>query len=252
VGECCQTAGGDLPKIDFLKAQMGMNNTRKRGILICFVGIDGSGKTTQAQALAKVMREEYQSKVRTPWVKFEPKMTKPFLEIAKWLFFRGKDMYQDYADYLSTKRSLLRNWFWSTLYRYLLLIDYFPQVFFKIRLPLERMEIVICDRYIYDTVVDLAVDSNYPTQQLRQTMRYYSRLFPRPDMIFLLDLPEEIARQRKGDIPSLRYLTERRKAYLAISQDYKMRVLDGTAETIRLGDLVKSEVVRYLREGTQS
>jgi len=222
-----------------------MNNIIKKGILICFIGIDGSGKTTQAKALAKVMKERYKAKVNNAWVKFEPKMTKPFLAIARWLFFRKKDLYDDYTEHFNTKRSLLRNRFWSTLYRYLLLFDYFPQVFLKIKLPLRRAEIVICDRYIYDTVVDLAVDSNYSDQQLKETMRHYSRLFPKPDLVFFIDLPEEIAHQRKDDIPSLHYLSERRKAYLSISQEYKMVILDGTTEPLRLKDVVKSEVVKY-------
>lgn len=49
-----------------------------------------------------------------------------------------------------------------------------------------------------------------------------------PDILFLIDLPEEIAHKRKDDVPSVDYLRDRRKMYLYIGNEYKMTILDGS------------------------
>jgi dTMP kinase len=65
---------------------------------------------------------------------------------------------------------------------------------------------------------------------------------PPPDLIFLIDLPESIAFQRKDDTPSLYYLKERREIYRWLSREYKMEVIDGTKSMAE----VEAEVKRRL------
>ena len=66
------------------------------------------------------------------------------------------------------------------------------------------------------------------------------------NLIFLLDLPEELAYQRKGDVPSIDYLAERRKIYLNMDKDYNTVALDATKGLTELKDMVKSSVFEYL------
>lgn len=217
----------------------------KKGTLICFIGIDGSGKTTQAKALSESLAR---SGINTGyvWSRFEPKLIKPLVAIAKGLFFRGKDVFRDYAGYVNTKRNLSKNTVLLATYQYLLLFDYFLQIFQRVKVPLMRGKVIVCDRYIHDTVADLAVDYGYSDEQVQKTLRSYLRLFPKPDLVFLLDLPEELAYQRKGDVPSIDYLTERRKIYLNIGNDCKVVAIDATKGLIELEDIVKSSVFEYL------
>lgn len=217
----------------------------KRPVLICFIGIDGSGKTTQAKALCESLARSG-IKTRYVWTRFEPKLTRPFVAMAKGLFFRGKDVFTDYAGYLSTKRSLSQHTVLLATYQYLLLFDYFLQIFQRVKVPLMRGDVIVCDRYIHDTVADLAVDYGYSDEKVQKTLRSYLRLFPKPDLVFLMDLPEELAYQRKGDVPSIDYLTERRKIYLNIGDDCKVVAIDATKGLIELEDIVKSRVFEYL------
>ena len=53
------------------------------------------------------------------------------------------------------------------------------------------------------------------------------RWLPEPNLVFLADVPEEIAYQRKDDVPSIEYLKERRQRYLRIQKEYDMVRLDG-------------------------
>lgn len=217
----------------------------KRGTLICFIGVDGSGKTTQAKALCESLARTG-IKTRYVWTRFEPKLIKPLVAMAKGLFFRGKDVFRDYADYANTKRNLSKNTILLTTYQYLLLLDYSLQIFQKVKVPLMRGEVIVCDRYIHDTLADLAVDYGYSDEETQKTLRSYLRLFPNPDLVFLLDLPEELAYQRKGDVPSIDYLAQRRNIYLNMGKDYNVVALDATKGLIELEDIIKSSAFEYL------
>ncbi|MFC2052217.1 dTMP kinase [Chloroflexota bacterium] len=214
---------------------------RDKPIFICFVGIDGAGKTTQAKKLSEMLqkrgiRSEY------IWNKFEPRLAAPFLKIAKLLFFRRRSIFGNYTEHVRTKRRLLANPVVSTVYQYLWLIDYLSQIFFKTRMPLIRGKSIVCDRYIYDPIVDLTVDLDYSEKKVAEMLRKTLLLFPKPDMVFLIDLPEEIAYQRKDDVPSLDYLKERRKVYLNIAKDGKMILVDGCGDPAELQSIIWDKV----------
>ena len=110
-----------------------------------------------------------------------------------------------------------------------------------------RHKNIVCDRYIYDTVVDLATDLNYSDSKRNSVLRNFLRLSPKPDMIFLIDLPEEIAYQRKTDVPSINYLRERREIYLNIGKECGMTLLDGSKELGELENLILNKVKAFLQ-----
>lgn len=213
----------------------------RKGTLICFTGIDGSGKTTQAQALTETMKERGIMS-QYVWVKFTPRITEHMMRILKRLLFRKKDEFTDYSGYLDARRRLFKNRLLFTFYHCLMLVDYYLQILLRIRVPLMKGKVVVCDRYIYDTVVDIAYDSDYSPEKIKKTLKLYLRLFPKPDVVFLIDLPEEIAYQRKNDIPSLYYLSERRKIYLDMGREHDMIILDGTEDESELKSVIESKV----------
>ena len=82
-----------------------MKKSLEDNFLICFIGIDGSGKTT----IAKKMVDEFNNKnVKTMYVynTYKPLLAKPLLMLAKLLFLKNADMYKNYDEYYSAKKSL--------------------------------------------------------------------------------------------------------------------------------------------------
>ena len=202
---------------------------KRNGIFICFTGIDGAGKTTLAKFLINYLRKEG---IQATYVysRYVPILLRPIMFIGKLLFFRDKDFYRDYSEYSNTKKTTSKQHpLLSRLYQHLLLFDYSFQILFKIKLPLLFGKNIVCDRYIHDTIVtDLSVDFNYSKKDVKNSLNKILYLFPMPDILFLIDLPEEIAHKRKDDVPSVDYLRDRRKMYLYIGNEYKMTILDGS------------------------
>lgn len=218
----------------------------RRGKIICFTGIDGSGKTT----LAKYLTDELHRRgVDTRYVygRYQPAALRPLMYLGKLLFFRNKNMFQDYSDYAGSKKEAAReHTLLARLYQRLLFWEYALQLTFRVSLPVTILNrTLVCDRYIIDTVVtDLAVDFHYSEEEVEEVIREMYGRFPRPDVTFLIDLPEEIAMERKDDTPSVQYLEERRRLYLMSAETVGAVVLDGSLprETIRESVLQHSGV----------
>lgn len=202
---------------------------KHRPLLICFTGIDGTGKTTHALELARALNQDG---IPGQYVRtfFNPLLLRPAYQLAKRLFIRGRDIHRDYNEYTRSTKHLFRLSFLEVPFRYSYFAEYWLHIFPRVRWPLFRGRCAVLDRYAYDAVVGLAADLGYPPQQaIRLLPRCWSFL-PKPDIVFLMDLPEEVAFQRKTDTPSLAYLQARRRLYLDLAQSDGMVVLDSSRD----------------------
>lgn len=87
----------------------------------------------------------------------------------------------------------------------------------NLRLTVKRMaktnvDVVIFDRYIYDELANLPLDSWFA----RGFARLLLKVTPRPDAAFLIDADPEAARSRKPEYP-LEFLVRNRQSYLRLS-----------------------------------
>jgi dTMP kinase len=130
----------------------------------------------------------------------------------------------------------------AAVYERLMLIDYFQQTFFRVTIPLCRGKTIICDRYIYDIVIDIACDLEYPIEKMTDLLAYSFKYIMKPDITFLIDIPESIAFNRKDDTPSIAHLLERRKHYKGLANNNKMYVLDGTYNI----DVLHNQVLEFI------
>ncbi len=197
-------------------------------MLICFTGIDGSGKSTLARESVSVLKN-CGIKSQYAYGRYQPIITKPLIFIGRIFLLGQRDYCENYSEYVYKKRGLFKNCCFSRVYEFLLLLDYLFQAIINVKFPLALRRNVICDRYVYDTVItDLAIDMNYSMQKVERVIRGLFLLLPQPTLTFLIDLPEVDAYNRKKDVPSIEYLRARRRIYLAISKKEGMIVLDGS------------------------
>ena len=216
---------------------------KTKGFLICFTGIDGTGKTTLSKELVELLNKKG-VKCKYVYARLNAYILKPFILVGNSVFLRGRNISENYSEYSNTKRRAIeKHSFLSSVYQRILLFDYVLQVFFKVKLPLIFGKNIVCDRYVYDTVItDLSVDMNYSRDMVISLLNKLLRFFPEPDIAFLIDVPEEIAYQRKDDTPSIRYLKDRRDMYLDVGKEYGMITLDGSKSLDELKNLIQKRV----------
>jgi len=215
-------------------------------MLITISGIDGAGKSKQAELLRQAI-EACMLRVHCVWSRGgSSSFTAACLRFGRRFWGHAKlSPVRDGTgsvkeDAFDTRRSMLRNpiarWGWAAVVVVDLLIRYWRRVAW----PLWRGRIVVADRYVADAVAELDAYLDRKDSRRSWAGRLLSALSPRPDMVFLLDLPAEVAAHRMtGGRESATYLCHLREMHLRQARKTKAIVLDAT----RSADHVSDEMV---------
>jgi len=211
--------------------------------IACIIGIDGTGKSTLARGLTRAL-DKQGVPAATIYGKTYPILSRLFIVMGRVTVLRRHDQWIDYGSYVTTKKNVMHNRFLAGAYSVAVLLDYFPQMWLKLLPHLIAGRVVVCDRYLYDTVInDLAVHLNYSDQDADRAIKFGMKLLPNPMMTVLLDVPPEVAIARKNDVPHIDYLNERRYWYLRLKQRAEVRICNGEDPA---GDLVNSLLVEVM------
>lgn len=199
-----------------------------KGKLIVFSGLDGAGKSTQIEILV----DYFCSKGRPP----------------KFIWTRG-----GYTSLFNSLKNLLRKLLGKhipppgrnekrkqvmhskrvqKLWLITALFDLLRVYTFQIRFWLWSAKIVICDRYLIDTLIDFKI--NFKNQNVERWFLYKLLLWasPQPDISFLMLIPveEAIKRSEQKNEPfpdSPEILAKRLSMYKELLDDKNWTILDG-------------------------
>jgi len=211
--------------------------------IICFIGIDGSGKTTLCRELVKELRSRGIPS-RYVYGRFLPKMMAPVFKIISKLTLDDNNTHKYHNTRLKNQRRLLSNPLISRIFIGGVLLDQIFQVLLKIYLPSKfRKEVVICDRYFHDTaVIDIAVPCEFSDNDTVRFVQRYLPLFPKINMLFLVVVPPSIAFQRKKDILSIKVLERLSDTYLHTARHFGVTTIDGTRDLSELTSVLLSKL----------
>jgi len=224
----------------------------KKGMLICFIGIDGSGKTTIAKNVSEKLKENG-IECQYLYGRVNPVVSRFLMWVGrKFLLKRKKrSIFHEYNEYTTQKKRVLKSNIFSKTFIYSLLFDQVIQANIKIKPYLLVKKIVICDRYIFDTVItDISANLDYSGDETINLINKLFRMVPKPDAIFLIDVPEEIAYSRKNDVPHINYLKERRNLYLNVTKAFEVTTLDGTKSINEISKYTYT-YIKSILEGTK-
>jgi dTMP kinase len=213
--------------------------------LVCITGIDGTGKSTLAHnTVAELRRQGYEASYI--YGRTYPVISRALMALGRLTMLRGKDQWRDYRVYSASKKRRMRSPLLAVIYTAAILADYYAQIWLKLLPHLFSRQVIVSDRYVYDTVIsDLAVHLSYSAEQTARAIEDGLKLLPMPMLTVLLDVPEEVAFARKDDVPHIDYLRERRDWYLTLVARDEVKVLDGEADPIALAQALTSEIKVY-------
>jgi thymidylate kinase len=122
-----------------------------------------------------------------------------------------------------------------TIWPWILFID--DLAFYALRFR-KMKGLVISDRYFYDS----AVSSVYSGASSSRFFAIYSRFFPSPDIMFLIDVEPKVAYDRKRE-ESLEYLTKKRALYLELYRCVRCRKMKISSDDLRDASLQISSAI---------
>jgi len=207
-----------------------------RNLLICFTGVDGSGKTTHAIFLKEFLEERGYS------CKYVWGASRPFLSYFFFVFTRALGYWKSikrnaYTDPLEhAPRQLVVKL--SKIWRLCLYVDIQLKVLLKIRLPLLMGNMVICDRYFYDLLMELQLSNAFSERFLINL----SKSLPKPIVTFLMNVPTALAESRRGF--SHQYYEKRRDAFMDLRKAFGFKIIDSSKEISNNQRTIRLEILR--------
>jgi dTMP kinase len=226
--------------------------TQKSGFLICFTGVDGSGKTTQAKVLTKDLgKAGYDaiyvwSRGQAGWRKVLIKFGRLLLGVSsKKINNVDTEYIQSYQKQKSNRifRFSIARLIWQMSVK----SEHITQIRSDVLRSLKSGKIVVSDRYLWDSTVDLAISFNQKKAWLTNRFnRVAFKMVPEPDLTIFLDIPSDTALLRKNDIPGKDYIENRIGLYHALCKEYSMVWIDGCMEQEEIRKAVRNHVNNLL------
>lgn len=188
-------------------------------VILC--GLDGSGKSTQSKKL-----QEYFEKSNIPysyvWLRSPNRLSLPFLVILHLLGISSskRTIYGTKIGVtdLHNHKNLQMGW------KKILFLDLKFVSWYKINLLIKKGKIAIVDRFVIDTLVDLAVDT-CDKSVIEKLAPKFLNLIPQNSKIIFLDIDPKTSYERNHE-EELEILQQRRMLYLEISKHCTMIIID--------------------------
>ncbi|MBQ4129049.1 MAG: hypothetical protein IJD68_04680 [Ruminococcus sp.] len=195
---------------------------------ICFIGLDGSGKSTSVDFAYDTLKARgvKVKKVRAAYV---IKVMSAFIKLGKKLVMKKESdpFSADYEAYLENMRKQSEKKGVYKIFTFMTTIEFWCQIFFSITLNKLFGYTLLVDRYIYDNAVTYAANLGKDTSFLRNTIEKKWKRAPKPDLIIYIKTDVATCLSRKDDIPHPLYLTLREPLYGEIAQMYGAKVISG-------------------------
>lgn len=186
---------------------------RKSGLSVAFLAPDGGGKSTIIRGITERCADDFAD---ISYFHFRPEWLKNLgqIHISNPTQERcenrepGTEPPPNATPHDVKLQSKLKSFIRFMYYN----VDFIFGTWFKIN-PLKRKNhLVIFDRYYYDYFADTI---RYKYNLSQGLIRGFSRLIPKPDIVFILDADTEVIWKRKQEVP-VEEVARQRKAYASI------------------------------------
>ncbi|MCX5752892.1 MAG: hypothetical protein NTW97_04500 [Candidatus Krumholzibacteria bacterium] len=198
--------------------------------LVVLSGLDGSGKSTQTAILAERLGEAG-IPAAVLWNRWKPFLSAGVIRLAKrYLRAHARVKAEDYRGFTDAKRRSMKSVWKRDLWQMMVWSEYAMQVRARFLAHRRKGVTILCDRYVYDTLVDVAINFSLPASRLDELMDHpLLSLFPKPGLVIFIDIDPETGATRKSDGTPAAYLADRREYYAALARILRAPIIDGGA-----------------------
>ena len=199
--------------------------------IICFMGLDGSGKSTSIDYAYDELKKEG-VKVKIVRAAYVVKVLTLPIKLGKKLLMKkdSSPFSGDYKAYLENMRKQANKGITYKIFSFLTTCEFKAQIFFNVKLKHFFGKTLLVDRYIYDNAVTYAANLGLGEEYMRETIQKKWKNAPKPDLIIYIKTPVEVCCSRKDDIPDPLYLEIREPLYDLISTMYPTVVISGNQD----------------------
>jgi thymidylate kinase len=194
------------------------------GLFIAFLGVDGSGKTTQIENIANELRGIYSEKIRL--FHFRPEFR--YKEMQRVVFQNPHNQKR-----ITWIRSILKQLYYVFIYNW----GYYTQI-----LPLlSRNGLVLFDRYYQDLLID-PIRYRYKGARMAKIVSHF---IPKPDLYICLIGNENEIYKRKREI-SIKEIIRQQEQYSVFLPDSNTYYILADRDPQTITNDIKQIVIKFL------
>ena len=179
------------------------------GLFLEVLGPDGAGKSALSEGVAKLLVAPSYRRLRT--FHLRPRALRPTAAPG--------------PPVLNPHGSRPRSYLASVVKLGFYVADYFFGYLIKVRPSLVRDNVVLADRYYDDLLVD---HRRYRYRGPTSILKWCQRLVPKPDLLLVLDAPEDVLLARKREISRLEVSGQRRAYRELVGEQSNAFVVDAS------------------------
>jgi hypothetical protein len=178
------------------------------------------------------------------WLRFPFFLTLPLLLYAR---LRGLSWYESRGGIRQGYWDFRRSRLLHTVLPWVLLIDASIAALFKVYLPLRLGRIIVCERFVFDILVDLSLALDDPDLHRKLPGRLYLRLLPRNAHCVILYLDADTLRKRRSDLEIDRRLENRIAGFQRLAQDLGLPMLSSDTSI----EQINQNIVRIVQDSRE-
>ncbi|MFZ3382336.1 MAG: thymidylate kinase [Candidatus Methanoperedens sp.] len=209
----------------------------KKPMFICITGIDGVGKTTHVNLILEHLRNKG-IKCEYKWLRFHHLVSLPLLAFCRLAGYtrvstlggRQKCSYHEFY----------RSRFISAVYPWILLADTVLFTTLKVYIPMFFGTSIVCDRFIYDTLIDVTVATKDHEIYNKTVCKLFLNLIPKDARFIMLSLEKSIVLSRREELIDDLTFDARYELYQEFADHFGIRVIDNSNLVVDVNKIIIS------------
>lgn len=204
----------------------------QKPIFICITGIDGVGKTTHVNLILEYLREKG-IKCQYKWLRFHHFFSLPLLAFCRIVGYTrlstlGGSQKCSYHEFYKSK-------YISVVYPWILFFDTSILTIINVYIPMFFGTSIVCDRFVYDTLIDIAVATKDHEIYKKTIGKLFVKLIPKNAHFVMLALDKSLIFSRRPELKEDLTFDERYTLYEDLSFEFNIDVEEnsGSASQVK-------------------